>query len=159
MHPTKILRPRGQNKRKIIKLMVPNKKGGSTSTKSPGRPVFWFLRYQKGWVIPNDISPSVITSTIIHFDVSQILIDGGSLCDIIYSDLLKKMILKKETMWPYKESYLQAFNDTTTYPWVYIELMISMGNGKYVRTVNSHFFVVLYKRVYNCILAYPLWRP
>lgn len=36
-------------------------------------------------VIPNEIFPMVITVIIGHFDVSRILIDGGSSCNIMYS--------------------------------------------------------------------------
>lgn len=52
--------------------------------------------------------------------------------DIMYSELFENMSLDRENLWLYKGSYLQVFNDTTTCPWGYVELMISVG---YVRDV------------------------
>lgn len=44
----------------------------------------------------NDIFSLVITTMVGHFNVSQILIDGGRSCNIIYSKLFETMDLKKE---------------------------------------------------------------
>lgn len=70
----------------------------------------------------------------------------------MYSKMFKKTSLKKENLWSYEGSDLQAFNDKTTHLWGYIELMIYMGEGKYVWTLNSQFLLVPCKNVYNCIL-------
>lgn len=55
----------------------------------------------------------------------------------------------------YEGSDLHAFYWTITRSWGYIELMISIGDGKEIRTVNLKFLVVPYKNVYNCILGRP----
>lgn len=44
----------------------------------------------------NKIFPLVITTTIKHFDVSEILIDGGNSFNIIYSMLFEKAGLYKD---------------------------------------------------------------
>lgn len=75
----------------------------------------------------NDIFPLVITTIVGHFDLSQILTNGGRSCDIMYSNMFKKIGLNKENLWPYEGSYLQAFNDITIVIGGYIELMIYVG--------------------------------
>lgn len=37
----------------------------------------------------------------------------------------EKIGLKKEKIFPYEVSYLQAFNNMMTHPWRYIELMVT----------------------------------
>lgn len=56
--------------------------------------------------ILNDIFPLVISATIIHFDLSKILIDRDNSCDIMYSELFKKMGLRKENLWSHEGSDL-----------------------------------------------------
>lgn len=84
------------------------------------------MGYKKSRGIPIDIFSLVITITVGHFDVSRILNDGGSSCNIIYSKLLEKIGLKIENVWSYMRLYLQAFNDMMTHPLGYIELMLTL---------------------------------
>lgn len=86
---------KGTMERKITKLMGINKKGKSISIKSPKRPKLGFWDSEKVEGILNDMFPLMITITISHFDAFQILIDDGSSCDIIYSELFEKIGLKK----------------------------------------------------------------
>lgn len=37
----------------------------------------------------------VITSIIMHFDVSKSLIDGGSSCDMMYFEMFEKIVLDR----------------------------------------------------------------
>lgn len=48
--------------------------------------------------------------------VSQILINGGSSCDIMYLELYEKTSLDKGILCPYEDSYLHAFNGTNIRP-------------------------------------------
>lgn len=96
--------------------------------------------------------PLVITTTIRQFDVSQILIVGGSSCDIMYSKLFKKMNLERGNLLPCEGSNLQAFNGTTTCPWGYVEMVISVDDRKDVRSVIFKFLIVSCKSIHNCIL-------
>lgn len=41
--------------------------------------------------IPNEISPLVIIDTMANFDVSNILIDGGSSYGIMYTEIFEKL--------------------------------------------------------------------
>lgn len=72
-------------KRNIVDLMSINKKEGSTSTKSPEIHILRFQDMKKVDGFPNKLFPMDPTAAISHFDVSKILIDGGSSCRIIYS--------------------------------------------------------------------------
>lgn len=116
--------------------MVVNKKGESTSAKTSDRPIHKFYDNEKVKGMLNYFFHLVITTTIIHFDISWILINGGSFCDIIYSKLFEEMGLNKENLWPYEGFDLQVFNDTITCLWGYIKLIIFIGEGKYIRIVD-----------------------
>lgn len=53
---------------------------------------------------------------IMKFVVSQILLDGRSLCDIMYLKLFKKMKMEQSRLLEYEGSDIQEFNWTTTRP-------------------------------------------
>lgn len=72
-------------------MMFIHKKDEGTSTKISDRLMLVFWDSEKIGGIPNDIFPLVITSIVGHFDMSLILIDGGSSSDIMYSELFEKM--------------------------------------------------------------------
>lgn len=75
-------------KRKIVEILIAHNKDGGMSTKTPDRPMLGFTDYEKVEEIPNEIFQLMITTMIRHFDVFQILIDGGSSCDIMYKKLM-----------------------------------------------------------------------
>lgn len=52
-------------------------------------------------------------------------------------------------------SRLQGLRNTTTHPWGYVELMISIGEEKYAWLGNSQLLVVSCINVYNCIMGRP----
>lgn len=81
--------------------------------------------------------PMVITCIVRQFDVSQILVDGGNSCDVMYLELYEKAYLDRASLWPYEGSDLQDFNGTTTHPRGYVEMMVFVGDGKDIRTINS----------------------
>lgn len=65
------------------------------------------------------------------------------------------MDLESGSLWLYEGSYLQAFNETTTHSWVYVKLMISLGDEKDILTINWKLLVVPFRSIYNCILGRP----
>lgn len=73
---------KGTIKRKTAEMMDVHKKEGCTLAKNPNKLMFSFWDSEKVGGTPNDIFPLVITSMVDHFDISWILIDGGSSCDI-----------------------------------------------------------------------------
>lgn len=94
----------------------------------------------------------VITVTIAIFDVSRVLIDVGSSCDIMYVGLFEKMGLEREKLLSCEGSDLQAFNDTLTYPCRYVEMVVTLGEKHNIRTIDAHFLVVPCHNIYNVIL-------
>lgn len=74
---------------------------------------------------------------ISNFVMFKILIDGRNSCDIMYSNCFEKMGLKKKKVRTYERFGLQDFNDDVTCLWGYIELMVTMGEGKYSMIINS----------------------
>lgn len=95
----------------------------------PQRPILRFLGNEKVGRIPNEKFPLVIIETISNFNMTRILNEGGNSCDIMYSKLFEKPGLKREKLWPYEGSYLQAFNNTVTCLWGYAKLMVTLGEG------------------------------
>lgn len=75
--------------------MVISKKGGCTSSKELEKSVLNFRDSEKVGGILNEIFLLVITTMIVHFEVSRILINGGSCCDVMYSKVFKNMGPKK----------------------------------------------------------------
>lgn len=82
-------------KRKIVELVAIRKKERNTSTKNPKRPILSFWNNEKVRGIPNEIFPLVITTKIANFEVFRVLINDGNSCGIMYSNIFKKMGLKK----------------------------------------------------------------
>lgn len=96
---------------------------------------FWDIEKIKG--IPNKNSPLIIIVIVGKFHVSQILKNDDSSSYIMYSKLSEKMGLNQSGFWPYKGSNLQALNRTTTRPWGYMDLIVSILNGNNIWAVNS----------------------
>lgn len=81
-----------------MELMVIHKRDGNTAAKTSDRPMFSFWDSGKIQEVPNDILLQFITATGGYFDISQILIDGESFYNTMYSKLFEDMGLKKEIL-------------------------------------------------------------
>ncbi|GAU37149.1 hypothetical protein TSUD_293060 [Trifolium subterraneum] len=90
-----------------------------------------------------------------NFDVRRILVDQGSSCDIMYSGLFKVLQLTEENLVPYVGSDLQGFNGSTTKPWGYVDLIVTFGENKAIKSVKVKFLVVDCPSLYNCIIGLP----
>lgn len=104
-------------KRKIVELVIIHKKGGGISSNTLDMTLLGFRDCNTIGGSRNEIFPLVITATVVHFDVSWILIKGGSLYDIMYSKMFENMTLEKWNMWSYEGSDLLAFNGKKTRLW------------------------------------------
>lgn len=89
---------------------------------------FWDSENVRG--IPNENFPIVIIVTSRKFSISHILIDDDNSCDTMNSELFDKMSMNRSNLTSYEGSDLQAFNETTTRPWGYIELIVSSCIGE-----------------------------
>lgn len=82
---------------RISEILSVHKKDTGTSINFFDRPMLGFWDSKKVGGVPNKF-PLVIIATIEKFDVSWILIDGRNYCDIMYSELFKKMVLDKGSL-------------------------------------------------------------
>lgn len=87
-----------------------SKKEGITSFTNPKRLILGFRDSDKVTGISNEIFLLVIITNIANFDVSRVLIEGGSSCDIMYVDLFEKIGSKKENLFSHEGSYLKKWN-------------------------------------------------
>ncbi|GAU50692.1 hypothetical protein TSUD_410480 [Trifolium subterraneum] len=91
---------------------------------------------------PNFQIPLLVRAKMANFDVRRILVDQGSSCDIMYSGLFKVLQLSEENLVPYVGSDLQGFNGSTTKPWGYVDLIVTFGENKAMKSVKVKFLVV-----------------
>ncbi|GAU29247.1 hypothetical protein TSUD_391950 [Trifolium subterraneum] len=85
---------------------------------------------------PNFQIPLFVRAKMANFDVRRILVDQGSSCDIMYSGLFKVLQLTEENLVPYVGSDLQGFNGSTTKPWGYVDLIVTFGENKAMKSVK-----------------------
>ncbi|MCI74187.1 hypothetical protein A2U01_0095451, partial [Trifolium medium] len=62
-----------------------------------------------------------------NFEVRRILVDPGSSVDIMYAYTFETIQLNERNLTPYMGSDLQDFNGTTTKPWGYVDLIVTVG--------------------------------
>ncbi|GAU33472.1 hypothetical protein TSUD_158540 [Trifolium subterraneum] len=86
---------------------------------------------------PNFQIPLLVRAKMTNFDVRRILVDQGSSCDIMYSGLFKVLQLPVDNLVPYVGSDLQGFNGSTTKPWGYLNLIVTFGENKAMKSVAT----------------------
>ncbi|GAU40198.1 hypothetical protein TSUD_375060 [Trifolium subterraneum] len=104
---------------------------------------------------PNFQIPLLVRAKMANFDVRRILVDQGSSYDIMYSGLFKVLQLTEENLVSYVGSDLQGFNGSTTKPWGYVDLIVTFGENKAMKSVKVKFLVVNCPSLYNCIIGRP----
>ncbi|GAU38385.1 hypothetical protein TSUD_147530 [Trifolium subterraneum] len=104
---------------------------------------------------PNFQIPLLVRAKMANFDVRRIFVDQGSSCDIMYSGLFKVLQLTEENLVPYVGSDLQGFNGSTTKPWGYVDLIVTFGENKAMKSVKVKFLVIDCPSLYNCIVGRP----
>ncbi|MCI06415.1 hypothetical protein A2U01_0027474, partial [Trifolium medium] len=120
---------KGTLKRKIANMFSVNT-GMSSQRKHSDRPVLGFSDDEYVGGTPNEIFLVIIMATMVNHNVSKVLIDEGSSCDIMYEELFTKLGLKRNNLTPYTETDLQGFNGSTTRPWGFMETHVTLWNGK-----------------------------
>ncbi|GAU35136.1 hypothetical protein TSUD_394620 [Trifolium subterraneum] len=90
--------------------------------------------------------PLLVRAKMANFDVRRILVDQGSSCDIMYSGLFKVLQLTEENLVPYIGSDLQGFNGSTTKHWGYVDLIVTFGENKAMKSVKNLNSVVTPKK-------------
>ncbi|MCH89082.1 hypothetical protein A2U01_0009975 [Trifolium medium] len=90
-----------------------------------------------------------------NFDVRRILVDQGSLCEVMYIGLFKTLQLTKKNLVPCVGADLQGFNGSMTKLWGYVDLIVTFGEAKSTKSIKVKFFVVDCPSLYNCIIERP----
>ena len=102
-----------------------------------------------GTIQPHD-DALVITLRIGGYDVKRVMVDQGSVAEIMYSDLYKGLNLKSEDLTPYS-SPLVSFEGKLIIPKGQIRLPVQIGS----EVVEVDFIVVDAYSPYTAIVARP----
>ncbi|XP_021761647.1 uncharacterized protein LOC110726447 [Chenopodium quinoa] len=121
----------------------------------PPQPRATFDEYdQEGITYPHD-DPLVVTMRIANWEVERILIDGGSLANIIYISAFNELKLDKKDL--KRVSYeVTGFNGSWLTPEGIIELLVQVGERSKRRDVQAEFLVINSPSPYNVIMGRPL---
>ena len=104
---------------------------------------------KRGTIQPHD-DALVVTLRIGGFDVKRVLVDPGSVVEVMYPDLYKGLNLKPEDLTAY-DSPLISFEGKTVVPKGQIRLLIQTGS----EVVEVDFIVVDAYSPYTAIVARP----
>ncbi|GAU27977.1 hypothetical protein TSUD_373720 [Trifolium subterraneum] len=89
-----------------------------------------------------------VTDDCVHLkDAIEILIQKGYARQTLQST--------EENLVPYVGSDIQGFNGSTTKPWGYVDLIVTFGENKAMKSVKVKFLVVDCPSLYNCIIGRP----
>ena len=91
---------------------------------------------------PNSTIPLLIRARMENFEVRCILVDHGSLVDIIYTKLFANLQLNESHLTSYIGSDLWGFNGASTKPWGYVELIVTFRRGVMARAIKTQFLVI-----------------
>ncbi|KAK6146452.1 hypothetical protein DH2020_020321 [Rehmannia glutinosa] len=107
----------------------------------------------EGILTPHD-DPLVISLTIANYEVKMVLVDNGSLTDILFYDAFEKMSIGRELLKPVKTP-LVGFTREVVEPEGIITLPLIAGDRPQQATVMIDFLVVRVPSSYNVILGRP----
>ncbi|GFY88915.1 hypothetical protein Acr_06g0008550 [Actinidia rufa] len=96
----------------------------------------------------------VVSAVIANFNVQRILIDNGSLADILFISAFKRMKIGLDKLHPFHTPLIR-FGRNTTHPLEWINLPITLGTEPHQITVWQDFIVVDCPSPYNAILGRP----
>jgi len=71
----------------------------------------------------------------------------------MYTRLFKTLQVTESNLAPYLGTELYRFNDSSTKPWGYVELLVTFGEGDRVKTIKIPFIVIDFSSLYNCIIG------
>ncbi|XP_058766111.1 uncharacterized protein LOC131639643 [Vicia villosa] len=146
----------GSVKRKFDELISASASKATTLDHAKGSPSsISFYKEELLDGAPNATIPLLIRARMANFDVRRLLVDQGSLVDIMYSQLFRMLQLNDSHLTPYVGSDLQGFNGTVTKPWGFVELIVTIGLAETARAVKVHFLVIDCPSIYQCILGCP----
>ncbi|CAJ2645078.1 unnamed protein product [Trifolium pratense] len=144
----------GSIKRKFEELIDGSSNLSATLDKPKGqsKPLAFYMEELPGGTANSQI-PLLIRVDMANMDVRRVLVDQGSSCDIMYSQLFKTLQLDETYLTPYFGSDLSGFNGATTKPWGYVDLLVTVGSEETAKTIKVKFLVVDCPSLYQCILG------
>ena len=92
------------------------------------RPGIWFSDKDEDGVQPPHNDPLVLTLRLKNFMVQRVLVDPGSLSEILYFDCFKKMGLRDEDL-QVARTPLVGFSSKPVYPKGKISLKVQVGGA------------------------------
>ena len=116
------------------------------------RPVLSFSKEDKIGTSQPHNNALLITLRIGDYDVKRVMVDGGSVTEVMYPDLYKRLGLKPEDLMPYN-SPLMNFNGKLVIPMGMIRLPIQTG----LEIVEVNFIVVDTYSPYTAIVGSRPW--
>ena len=103
---------------------------------------------------PNQDDPMVITIKLQSFAVKKVLVDQGSSMDILYWKTFQKLQISPEDLTPYDDP-IYGFAGERVPTKGYIDLDITFGEGRGVKTILVRYLVVDAHTSYNVLLGRP----
>ena len=107
----------------------------------------------EGYQYPHD-DPLVIRAVVANKTVHRVLIDNGSLADIIYASTFEKMGIGREKLEPVNV-YLRGFSGEKVLPLGSIQLVLTLGNPLCHATKTIKFLIAEAPSAYNMLLGRP----
>ncbi|CAJ2654250.1 unnamed protein product [Trifolium pratense] len=146
----------GSIKRKFEELLdgSSNRSASLDKPKGQSKPISFYMEELPGGAANSQI-PLLIRVDMANMDVRRVLVDQGSSCDIMYSQLFTTLQLDETYLTPYFGSDLSGFNGATTKPWGYVDLLVTVGSEETAKTIKVKFLVVDCPSLYQCILGRP----
>ena len=99
----------------------------------------------------------VITARVTNSNVHRMLVDNGSIVDIIYLDAYKKIGLTKSELSPTTSS-LYGFTGDYVIPRGKIKLVVIVGEYLRISTMMTEFLVVDCPSTFNGVIGIPLLK-
>ena len=102
---------------------------------------------------PHD-DPLVIRAVVANKTILWVLVDNGSLVDIIFASAFDKMGIGREKLEPVS-TYLRGFSGEKVLPLGSIQLVLTLGDPSFQATTTVRFLIVDAPSAYNVLLGKP----
>ena len=102
---------------------------------------------------PHD-DPLVVRTVVVKKTVHRVLVDIGSLADIIFTSAFDKMGIGRERMEPFS-THLRGFSEEKVLPLGLIQLVLTLRDPPCQATTTARFLVVDAPSAYNMLLDRP----
>lgn len=97
---------------------------------------------------PHKDDPIVVHLRVNNYDIRRVLLDQGSLVDLIYGDAFDKLGLKDNNLQSYTRSLVGFTGDRRGY----LELDTNFGKGESVKKLRMRYLVLQCVASYNVII-------